>query len=184
MKPENLVFDDKGYLKLTDFGIADFIDTEDKDNHDLTSGTPGYMAPEAMLNRNQKWAADFFALGVIAHECMTGKRPYRGKNKNQIRDKILAEQAVVEIKEGCAWDDYPQEAADFINKCILKDQKARISSLKEVKEHPWFQNFDWDACLNQTMVPLYVPANDIDKNVDKANAAIEFDDQLALEEFI
>jgi serine/threonine protein kinase len=52
LKPENLVFNDKGYLKLTDFGIADLLDSEDKDNHDLTSGTPGYMAPEAMLNRN------------------------------------------------------------------------------------------------------------------------------------
>lgn len=115
---------------------------------------------------------------------MTGKRPYRGKNKNQIRDKILAEQAVVEINEGCAWDDYPPEAADFINKCILKDQKERLSSLAAVKQHPWFAGFDWDSCVNQTMVPLYIPANDIDKNVDKANAAIEFDDHAALDEFI
>ena len=115
---------------------------------------------------------------------MTGKRPYRGKNKNQIRDKILAEQATVEISEGCAWDDYPPEAADFINKCILKDQKERLSSLDAVKQHPWFQNFDWDACINQTMVPIYVPQGDIDKNVDKENAAVEFDDQAALDEFI
>ena len=142
------------------------------------------MAPEAMLQRNQKWAADFFALGVIAHECMTGKRPYRGKNKNAIRDKILAEQAVVEITEGCAWDDYPPEAADFINKCILKAQTERLSTLAEVKAHPWFNGFDWDACVNQTMKPLYVPANDIDKNVDKTNAEIEFDDLAALDEFI
>ena len=52
LKPENLVFNDKGYLKLTDFGIADLLDTPNKDNNNLSSGTPGYMAPEAMLNRN------------------------------------------------------------------------------------------------------------------------------------
>ena len=115
---------------------------------------------------------------------MTGKRPYRGKNKNAIRDKILAEQASVEITEGCAWDDYPPAAADFINQCILKDQKARLDTLDKVKKHPWFEGFDWDGCVNQTMEPLYVPANDIDKNVDKKNAEIEFDDQAALGDFI
>jgi serine/threonine protein kinase len=92
LKPENIVFDDKGYLRLTDFGIADEVIGKDHDNHELQSGTPGYMAPEIMLNRNHSYAADYFALGVIAYECMVGKRPYRGKHKNQIRDKMMAEQ--------------------------------------------------------------------------------------------
>lgn len=74
-----------------------------------------------MLGRNHGVNADYFALGVIAWECMTGKRPYRGKTKAQIRDKILASQELVAINEGDAWDDYPQEAADFINKCVQKD---------------------------------------------------------------
>mmetsp|Transcript_3150 Transcript_3150/g.5267 ORF Transcript_3150/g.5267 Transcript_3150/m.5267 type:complete len:102 (+) Transcript_3150:558-863(+) len=95
----------------------------DQDNHDVISGTPGYMAPEVMLNRNHSFSADYFALGVIACECMTGKRPYRGKTKETIRDKILAKQEEVTIEQGQPWDDYPPEAADFINKCILKDPR-------------------------------------------------------------
>ena len=51
VKPENLVFDDRGFLKLTDFGIA-FQWKQGISNHDVTSGSPGYMAPEVMLNRN------------------------------------------------------------------------------------------------------------------------------------
>ena len=90
------------------------------------------MAPEVMLNRNHDFAADYFALGVIACECMTGKRPYRGKNKNAIRDKMLAKQEVVEIFPDDPWQDYPPEAADFINKCILKNPRERIKSLREV----------------------------------------------------
>ena len=43
------------------------------------------MAPEVMLNRNHGLQSDYFALGVIAFECMTGKRPYRGKNRNEIK---------------------------------------------------------------------------------------------------
>jgi len=49
------------------------------------------MAPEVMLNRNHGLQSDYFALGVIAFECMTGKRPYRGKNRNEIRDKIMGD---------------------------------------------------------------------------------------------
>ena len=89
LKPENLVFDSKGYLKLTDFGIAYELLEEGEDNHDYTSGTPGYMAPEVMLGKGHAFAADYFALGVIACECMTRKRPYRGKDKFAIREKML-----------------------------------------------------------------------------------------------
>ena len=70
IKPENLVFDQRGFLKITDFSIA-------KDwNYDIsreTSGTPGYMAPEVMCRQNHGVAVDYYALGVIAYECMMGK---------------------------------------------------------------------------------------------------------------
>lgn len=69
VKPENLVFDDKGYLKLTDFGIAKFYQ---KENYRETSGTPGYMAPEVMCAQNHTIAVDYFALGVIGYEFMRG----------------------------------------------------------------------------------------------------------------
>jgi serine/threonine protein kinase len=69
LKPENLVFDEKGFLKLTDFGIARSIK---KDNSADTSGTPGYMAPEVMCRQNHSIEVDYFALGVIAFECMFG----------------------------------------------------------------------------------------------------------------
>jgi len=69
IKPENLVFDDRGYLRVTDFGIARIWNP---DNSKETSGTPGYMAPEVMCRHNHGVAADYFAVGVIAFECMMG----------------------------------------------------------------------------------------------------------------
>ena len=73
IKPENLVIDMEGYVRITDFGIARIWRPE---NAQDTSGTPGYMAPEVMCKNNHGIAADYFAVGVIAWECMFGRRPY------------------------------------------------------------------------------------------------------------
>ena len=67
IKPENLVFDNQGYLRLTDFGVSRAMSL---DNSSETSGTPGYMAPEVMCKKNHGLVSDYFAVGVIAYECM------------------------------------------------------------------------------------------------------------------
>lgn len=87
IKPENLVLDEDGYLRITDFGIAREWRPE---NSQDTSGTPGYMAPEVMCRQNHGVAVDYFAAGVMAYECMFGRRPYVGKSRQEIRDHILA----------------------------------------------------------------------------------------------
>jgi serine/threonine protein kinase len=69
LKPENFVMDEKGYIRLTDFGIAKLFQ---KDNSSETSGTPGYMAPEVLCAQNHTTAVDYFALGVFTYECMLG----------------------------------------------------------------------------------------------------------------
>lgn len=69
VKPENLVIDKNGYICLTDLGIARVLSP---DNASDTSGTPGYMAPEVIFRQNHGVAVDYFALGVLAYECMRG----------------------------------------------------------------------------------------------------------------
>lgn len=78
MKPENMVFDSVGYLRITDMGISREMREE---NHQDTSGTPGYMSPEVICRNNHTYAADYFALGVMGYEFMFGKRPYNGRNR-------------------------------------------------------------------------------------------------------
>ena len=82
-----MVFDDLGYLKLTDFGIAREW-TPDIDNSNETSGTPGYMAPEVMCKNNHGIAAEYVAVGVIAWECMFGGGPYPGERRRGMRDAL------------------------------------------------------------------------------------------------
>jgi serine/threonine protein kinase len=70
IKPENLVLDERGYVRITDFGIAKVYQ---KENSSETSGTPGYMSPEVMCAQNHTQLVDYFAVGVIGYEFLSGR---------------------------------------------------------------------------------------------------------------
>lgn len=115
IKPENLVFDERGYLMLTDFGISRQMPsnsvTESTEAHEPigydnllngiidTSGTPGYMSPEAMCKLPHGPVSDYFAVGVIVYEMMYRRRPYSGSSKQAIRDSMLAKQVQIRAHE-------------------------------------------------------------------------------------
>ena len=152
LKPENLVFDDKGYLHLTDFGVARYWRSENSEN---TSGTPGYMAPEVLCHRNHSFSADFYALGIIVYECMTGRRPHVGKSRKEIKDQVLAKQAV--LKENMLIGSWSEVAMDFCNRLIQRKREKRLgeNGISELKNHPWFANFDWNSLLKKEIEPPY-----------------------------
>ena len=158
LKPENLVFDAKGYLKLTDFGIAKIYR---KENNKDTSGTPGYMAPEVMNAQNHTIAVDYFALGVIGYELMMRKRPYLGKNRKEIKEKIMSHQ--VQVKKNMVPQGWSVESADFINRLLQRKPANRLGlrGPTEVKEHFWFKFFPWkDLYLGKLDAPFIPKGND------------------------
>mmetsp|Transcript_21100 Transcript_21100/g.15439 ORF Transcript_21100/g.15439 Transcript_21100/m.15439 type:complete len:317 (+) Transcript_21100:166-1116(+) len=172
IKPENLVFDLKGYLRVTDFGIARIWNP---DNAKETSGTPGYMAPEVMCRQNHGVAVDYFAVGVIAYECMMGRRPYVGKSRKEIRDHILSKQVQVRRQE--IPPDWSIEGADFINRLIQRKPTSRLglNGPKEVKAHPWLKDFPWADLERGDLKSPFVPPNK--DNFDVANSNGEWKDQ-------
>lgn len=145
IKPENLVLDYRGYIHLTDLGIAKRLRPE---NSSDTSGTPGYMAPEVMCRQNHSYEVDFYALGIILYELMMGRRPYKGKSRKEIREQILARQ--VSIRKVDIPDGWSVEAADFINKLVQRKPMMRLGwgGSYEVKNHPWLRDFPWDDLEN------------------------------------
>lgn len=164
IKPENLVIDDEGYLRVTDFGIARVWRPE---NASDTSGTPGYMAPEVMCRNNHTYAVDYFAVGIMAYECMNGRRPYVGKSRKEIREHIMSKQ--VEIRMHEIPPGWSVEAADFINRLIQRKPNHRLgyNGSDEIKNHPWLQDFDWDALYERRLpAPFIPPAED---NFDESN---------------
>jgi serum/glucocorticoid-regulated kinase 2 len=91
LKPENILFDKKGYVHIADFGIAKELKNEPEERIIDASGSPGYMSPETIFKKPHSYASDFFSLGVICYEMMMKKRPYIGKNRQEIKEKMASE---------------------------------------------------------------------------------------------
>lgn len=88
LKPENLLLDINGYVKLVDFGFAKRLQTSRKTW--TFCGTPEYVAPEIILNRGHDISADYWSLGVLMFELLTGKRFtfvffFEAKEKNKFQ---------------------------------------------------------------------------------------------------
>ena len=154
LKPENLVLDSNGYMKLTDFGIAKIYK---KENYKETSGTIGYMAPEVMCGQNHTIAVDYFALGVIGYELMNGSRPYHGKNRKEVKEKMMSKQ--VQVKKEQIPKGWSIESADFINRLLQRKPINRLGlrGCMEVKEHLWFKDFDWKGLYLHKLKAPFIP---------------------------
>ena len=164
IKPENLVLDEKGYVRITDFGIAK---ENMLDNSSETSGTPGYMSPEVMNGKNHSFQADFFAIGVIGYEFLMGIRPFNGKNRKEIKEKMFGERVVInqaQMKKG-----WSIEGADFINQLLERNQEKRLGAkggVIELKRHQWLKYYPWEELENKKLPAPFIPEQ-ID-NFDKS----------------
>ena len=157
IKPENLILDSRGYVHITDFGIAKI---QTSNNHKETSGTPGYMSPEVLCGQNHTISVDYFAIGVMGYEFMMGVRPYLGTNRKEIKEKIMAKQVVIhrkDIKNG-----WGVEATDFINRLLQRKPGKRLGAhgASEVKNHIWFKNYNWNDLYNKKLIAPYIPSNE------------------------
>lgn len=111
------MFDEEGYCRIIDFGLAR---TWIRENYSDTSGMPGYIAPEVLMREEQGTGVDYFAIGIIAHELMLKKRPWPdgGGDRNIYRENVINYQ--VTLKKSDTPETWGHEASDFINKCIKR----------------------------------------------------------------
>ena len=182
IKPENLVLDENGYVRITDFGIAK---ENMPDNSSETSGTPGYMAPEVMKAKNHSFPVDFFAIGVIGYEFMLGKRPYYGKNRQEIKEQMLTKEAI--IKEENIPKGWSTDSVDFINQLLKRKIGERIGSkegAKELMKHPWLKYYPWEELIKKNLSSPFVPdkRDNFDKNYCEGIDRISEETKLRYEE--
>ena len=169
IKPENLVLDDKGYIRLTDFGIAK---KNMEDNSSETSGTPGYMSPEVINSKNHSFPADYFALGVIGYEFMRGERPYKGKNRREIKEQMNENQVEITMKDEIKnnyentdnvieGENWSKESINFINKLLKRNPEERLGykGISELKQHLWLKYYPWNLMKNKILPSPFIPSD-------------------------
>ena len=161
VKPENLILNTKGYVKLSDFGIARIYR---ENNSEDISGSPGYIAPEILNEENHSYTSDYFSLGVVTYEFMKGERPFAGQTRREIREKIMKRDFVLTKKD--LPPGWSIDSADFINKLLKKEQNLRLGSrgIDEIKSHSWLKYFNWKDLYLEKMTPPFVPSEFIENN--------------------
>ena len=137
IKPENILFSvprDFNALKLIDFGLS--IQKNAK-NDNRRVGTPYYMSPE-MIHGNFVYESDMWSIGVILFVMVTGKQPFRARDKEGVFEKILNAKY---DKKSLEKSKCSNELKDLIKKTLVKDYKKRIS-VESALSHKWFSLFE------------------------------------------
>ena len=139
IRPENVVFDSAGKVKLTHFWLAREYD-ENIDNSIDQTGTNGYMAPEVLFKKPQGYQVDYYGLGIVLYELAALSKLFEGTNMEITkRIEFLDVLNRRELTSKCS-----AKMVRFISQLLKFDPKERLGlSVDEVKGHEWFEGFDW-----------------------------------------
>ncbi|XP_071449257.1 cGMP-dependent protein kinase, isozyme 1 isoform X2 [Hetaerina americana] len=148
LKPENLMLDAKGYVKLVDFGFSKRLGVSSRTW--TFCGTPEYVAPEVILNKGHDRAVDYWSLGILMHELLTGTPPFTASDPMRTYNIIL---------RGIDAVDFPRHmtrAAVSLVKRLCRDAPSerlgyQRGGIQDIKKHKWFQGFDWDGLRQRTL---------------------------------
>eukprot|EP00002_Diphylleia_rotans_P023632 TRINITY_DN4649_c0_g1_i8.p1 TRINITY_DN4649_c0_g1~~TRINITY_DN4649_c0_g1_i8.p1 ORF type:complete len:670 (+),score=121.29 TRINITY_DN4649_c0_g1_i8:59-2068(+) len=155
LKPENVMIDHHGHIKLTDFGLCKKLERGEKTK--TFCGTPEYFAPEILLGHDYDYAVDWWAVGILAYELMTGKAPFYHRNKSRMYNNII--QGELDLPSTLS-----DEAVSLLQGLLDKDPITRLGSgpsrSQEVKTHPFFKGISWKDANCRRLVPPIVPCTE------------------------
>ncbi|CAD8177373.1 unnamed protein product [Paramecium pentaurelia] len=152
-KPENLIVDDTGYLKLIDFGTAKLNQPGQKTFTII--GTPHYMAPEVISGKGYNQMVDLWSVGVMLYEFVCGGLPFGedAEDPFEIYKEIT--------KKPLSYPSYMSDksAKVFIEQLLNRIPELRLGgSYQTLKQHIWFKDFQWDVLITKKLKPVYKPA--------------------------
>ncbi|OXA49339.1 cAMP-dependent protein kinase catalytic subunit [Folsomia candida] len=150
LKPENVLLDGRGYVKVTDFS---FVKRVPGRTYTLC-GTPDYLAPEMVLSKGYNAAVDWWAVGVLIFEMCAGYPPFFGNSQMAIYEKIV--DGRVRFPR-----HFSNKVKSIVGGLCEADVTKRLGNMKsgvaQIKEHGWFEGMDWVGIFEKRVRPPLIP---------------------------
>jgi serine/threonine protein kinase len=153
LKPENVLIQKDGHVCLTDFGLAKREVTDDQAR--TFCGTLAYMAPEMIdLEKPYGKPADWWSLGALIFEMLTGRPPFTASNNKELQQKILNGKLVIP-------DRLSLPAKNIIKSFLTRHVPKRMGSgpkgIERIKKHQFFSDINWKKLAKKELLPPFVP---------------------------
>ena len=153
IKPENVLMEEDGYLKLIDFGMAKLLKDDEITNS--FCGTPEYLAPEIIIGAGHNKMADWWSYGALLYEMLFGIPPFYSENVDKMYELITKSELRFPKKFQVS-----EEAKDLLGKLLNKNQKERFGAnggFEEIKKHPFFKGINFEALEEKKVEAPFKP---------------------------
>ncbi|KAJ1867095.1 serine/threonine protein kinase [Coemansia sp. RSA 989] len=156
IKPENILLGSDMHILVTDFGTAKMFKKDEDDQRAYSFvGTAEYVSPELLKDKAADQNSDLWAVGCIAYQLLTGRPPFKGSNEYQTFQKVLKLDYTFP-------PNMPPHAQDLVERILVLDPEQRLGStyrggFQELKDHSFFQGFDWQSIASRTPPPMAGP---------------------------
>ena len=153
LKPENCLLDSEGHLLLTDFGLSK-VAANGEECRSMT-GTIEYMAPEVIQEQQYGAAVDWWSLGILGYDLLTGSTPFSGNNDMKIREKILKSKLILPYY-------LSPDSKDLLTRLLRKEARKRLGAsmpkdMQTIKSHRFFRKIDWKKLDRRELEPPVKP---------------------------
>lgn len=159
LKPENCLLDSEGHLLLTDFGLSKVAVTDEESGEakcdSMGVGTIDYMAPEIVQGKTYDAAVDWWSLGALGYDLLTGAPPFASQNHAKTQQKIVHGKLSMPYYLG-------PDSKDLLTRLLRKEPRKRLGGnmpkdLATIKAHRFFRRIDWKKLEKRDCTPPITP---------------------------
>ena len=148
LKPENVLIDKDGHIKLIDFGLSKLCEGFPCKTRTLC-GTPEYLAPEVLFQDEYGIEVDWWSLGVIIYEMLSGYLPFKVIPSEKISKNIYKKRIKI-------FKHFSKNAENLIKRLLEYNPKKRLK-YKEIISHPFFKGTNWEKIERLETNPPFIP---------------------------